>query len=582
MARIKKLTPETTGKIAAGEVVERPFNVIKELVENSLDASARRIVLEIEGGGKRSIRIDDDGTGIAADDMTRAVENYSTSKISDIEDIYRVRSLGFRGEALASINAVSRMTIRSMEEGADVGREVHWVATELRYDGPFVRTVGTEIVVEDLFFNLPARKKFLSSDASETRRIVSSIQGFALAWPQTAFVMHSNGREVLSFPAGTLEERVEMVLGPSVFPHLKTFSRTDGRIEVNGYISMPSMTKGNRSSQFMFVNGRAVKDRLLGHAVRQAYQSIIPGDRFPIVVLMLEIPPEMLDINVHPAKAEVRFENERDIHRLVSSAVREALEDRTISFRDKVESVYKSIFPRDESAETEGESGSPGTYIADEPGRSDWLFQESPQPLFDKDSGKVQSQVSTGLYWQLHDSYIMIQIRGGMVIIDQHAAHERILYDKARRNIEGEKAVVQSLLFPATLELSPDEYDRFETVINTLPNLGFEAEPFGMRTIIVRGIPAGVRNWDDGRLLRTILSDLGRGLPATDSILRSFACHSAVRAGERLSLEEMESLTDQLFATEFPFTCPHGRPTMLRVEMRELEKRFQRTPKTEG
>ncbi len=582
MARIKKLTPETAGKIAAGEVVERPFNVIKELVENSLDASASRIVLEIEDGGKRSIRIDDDGTGIASEDMPRAVENYSTSKISDIDDIYRVRSLGFRGEALASINSVSRMTIRSSEENADVGREIRWVASELRDDGPFVRTVGTEIIVEDLFFNLPARKKFLSSGPSETRRIVSSIQGFALAWPQTAFVMRSNGREVLSFPAGTIEERVEMVLGPSVFPHLKPFSRTDGRVEVNGYASMPSMTKANRSSQFMFVNGRSVKDRLLGHAVRQAYQSIIPGDRFPIVVLRLDIPPEMLDVNVHPAKAEVRFENERDIHRLVSSAIREALEDRTISFRDKVESVYKSIFPQDGSADTGDETAAQGTYRADETGRSDWLFQESPQPLFETDPGKVQSQVSTGLYWQLHDSYIMIQIRGGMVIIDQHAAHERILYDIARRNVDGEKAVVQSLLFPATLELSPDEYDSFEKVIETLPNLGFEAEPFGMRTIIVRGIPAGVRNWDDGRLLRTILSDLGRGLPATDSILRSFACHAAVRAGERLSLEEMESLTDQLFATEFPFTCPHGRPTMLRVEMRELEKRFQRTPKTEG
>ncbi len=582
MVRIRKLTRETTGKIAAGEVVERPFNVVKELVENSLDASATRIVLEIDGGGKRSIRIDDDGTGIAAEDMTRAVENYSTSKIQSIDDIYRIRSLGFRGEALASINAVSRMTIKSMEEGAEIGREIRWVAGEIRNDGPFVRTVGTEILIEDLFFNLPARKKFLSSEASETRRIVAAIQGFALAWPKTAFVVRSNGRELLSFPAGSLEERVEMVLGSSVFPHLKQFSRTDGSIEANGYTSMPSITKGNRSSQYMFVNGRAVKDRLLGHAVRQAYQSIIPGDRFPIVVLMLEVPPAMLDVNVHPTKAEIRFENERDIHRLVSSAVRGALEEKPVSFQDKIESVYKSIFPRDDTPGAEVECNSPGSYTNTETGRSDWLFQESPQPLFDKDSEKVRGQVSTGLYWQLHDSYIMIQIRGGMVIIDQHAAHERILYDRSRRNVDGEKPAVQSLLFPATLELSPDEFDNFEKVVDTLPNLGFEAEPFGMRTIIVRGIPAGVRNWDDGRLLRTILSDLGRGLPATDSILRSFACHSAIRAGEPLTLEEMESLTDQLFATEFPFTCPHGRPTMLRVEMRELEKRFQRTPKTEG
>jgi len=579
--RIRKLTPETSGKIAAGEVVERPLNVVKELVENSLDAAARRIVIELEGGGKRSIRIDDDGTGIAADDLERAVENYSTSKITDIEDLYKVRSLGFRGEALASINAVSRMTIRSKQEEVDVGREMHWVAGEVRKDGPFVRTSGTEIVVEDLFFNLPARKKFLSSDASETRRITSAIQSFALAWPQTAFVMRSNGRETLSYPAGTFEERVEMVLGASVLPNLKPFRKTDGRIEISGYTSMPSLTKGNRASQFIFVNGRSVKDRMVGHAVRQAYQSIIPGDRFPVVVLHLSIPPEMIDVNVHPAKAEVRFENERDIHRLVSTAVREAIEDRTISFREKVESVYKTIFPREDSQGGDAEDRHSGAENAGEPGRSDWLFQESPQPLFERDSNEVRGQVSTGLYWQLHDSYIMIQIRGGMVIIDQHAAHERILYDMARKNAGGEKPAVQSLLFPATLELSPDEFDKFEMIATALPNLGFEAEPFGARTIIVRGIPAGVRNWEDGILLRSILSDLGAGLPATDSILKSFACHSAVRAGEPLTLEEMESLTDQLFATEFPFTCPHGRPTMLRVEMRELEKRFQRSSKSE-
>jgi DNA mismatch repair protein MutL len=388
---------------------------------------------------------------------------------------------------------------------------------------------------------------------------------------------------VLSYPSGTLEERVEMVLGPSVFPHLRGFSGKDGRVEVSGYTSMPSMTKGNRSSQYLFVNGRFVKDRLIGHAVRQAYQSVIPGDRFPVTVLMLSIPPDALDVNVHPAKAEVRFENERDIHRLVSSAVRSALEEKTVSFRDKVESVYRTIFPAEGTGSGGDGGASPGRQEAPAPGRSDWLFQESPEPLFEKDAEKVRGQASTGLYWQLHDSYIMIQIRGGMVIIDQHAAHERILYDRARRNLEGESPGVQSLLFPATLELSPEEYENFEKMSDTLPSLGFEAEPFGMRTIIVRGIPGGVRNWEDGRLLRSILSDAGQGpAPADDSVLRSFACHSAVRAGEPLTLEEMESLTDQLFATEFPFTCPHGRPTMLRVEMRELEKRFHRTPRSEG
>jgi DNA mismatch repair protein MutL len=325
---------------------------------------------------------------------------------------------------------------------------------------------------------------------------------------------------------------------------------------------------------YTFVNDRFLRDRMINRAVEEAFRGFLIPSRFPFAVLSITLDPSRIDANVHPAKAEVRFENEREIHHLVSSAIRSSLEDKTLSFRDKVESVYKSIFPGVGSSEA-GEGG-------DSSGRSDWLFQESPQPLFESEAEQSQSRLSTGLYWQLHDSYILIQIRGGMVIIDQHAAHERILYDRARRNMKGEKPVVQSLLFPATLELSAEEYENFEKVADTLPDLGFEAEPFGMRTIIVRAIPGGVRNWDDGKLLRDILADLGEGLPAVDSILRLFACHSAIRAGDPLTFEEMESLTDQLFATEFPFTCPHGRPTMLRVELRELEKRFHRTPGSEG
>lgn len=563
--------------IAAGEVIERPVNVVKELVENSLDASASRIDIDLSDGGRKSIDVSDDGTGIIAGDIPRAAENYSTSKIGDIEDLQRTRTLGFRGEALASIRSVSRLTIRSRAAVEETGREMIWRGEEVVSDRPLALNTGTEVIVEDLFFNLPARKKFISSGPAETRRISALVQGMALAYPAVAFSLRSSGRELISLPSTGFAERVELALGADLFEHLRPVEGSSGDISIAGYASLPSHTRGTRAFQHLFVNGRMVRDRTLNHAVRQAYESLIPGDRFPSVVLMIEVPPERLDINVHPGKAEVRFDRERDVHRLVSTAVRESVRSpRTVSFSDKVESVYRAIHAGDEEREGEGDSGPSPSSPAEVAG-SGWLFRESPELLFEDGSGSRPPE-GGGLFWQLHDSFIMIQIRGGMVVIDQHAAHERVLYDRAIRNIEGEKTAVQSLLFPATLELSPDEYDSFETIAGLLPSIGFEAEGFGPRTILVRGIPAGVRNWEEGRLLRRILADLGSGTPAVDEIVRSFSCRAAVKAGEKLTREEMEDLTDQLFATEFPFTCPHGRPTMLRVDLRDLERRFQRTP----
>jgi DNA mismatch repair protein MutL len=574
---INKLAQETAGKIAAGEVVERPVNVVKELVENSLDAGAERIDIQVENGGKHMIRIEDNGEGILNDDLPMAVENYSTSKISSTSDLSNIVTLGFRGEALASIKSVSRLTISSKSAEEDVGREMRWRGEKLESDGPAVMNNGTSVVVEDLFFNFPARRKFLSSDSSELRRITALIQNFSLAYPKISFSLGSGNREVLSYPSSSFDERVEMVLGSSVFSNLRPISKSYGGMTVHGFTSLPGITKRNRSSQFLFVNMRPVKDRVLNHAVNQAYRSVIASDRFPIVVLLLKLDPGKVDVNVHPTKAEVRFETEREIHRLVSSTIRDELQGNTISFREKVESVYKTIFPasresKDEYRDSPDES---------ERVRTDWLFQEAPEQLFESGEDTVSPTVSSGLYWQLHGSYIIIQIRGAMVIIDQHAAHERILYNQAMANVEGLQPAVQSLLFPATIELSPDEFDQFESITDILPKLGFEAEPFGLRSIIVRGIPAGVRNWNDGRLLKEILSDIDGKRNAVDHIVKSYACKSAIKAGEPLTPKEMESLTDQLFATEFPFTCPHGRPTMLRVDMRELERRFHRTPRTD-
>jgi DNA mismatch repair protein MutL len=401
------------------------------------------------------------------------------------------------------------------------------------------------------------------------RRIISLVQTYALAYPAVSFILRNESTDLHSYPVSTIDERVEAVLGSQIYRHLRFFERRAGGTALSGYISQPDMTRGNRGLQFFFVNRRAVKDRLLSHAVHQAYHALIPRDRFPVLVLFLELPPGDLDVNVHPAKSEVRFRNERELHRFVFSSAREALESAGVSFEEKVQSVYQGIFPdRQEPGRAEPD-GAGGEQIG-------WMFKESPESLFE---GERQPLATTGnLYWQLHQSFILIQIRGGVVIVDQHAAHERILFDAAKRSLQGEGTPIQPLLFPATLELTPEEYDRYEELSPVLPSLGFEAEPFGPRSVIVRGIPAGVRNWEDGKLLQQILGDEGADL---DSFLKSYACRSAVKAGAELTNEEMESLTDQLFATEFPFTCPHGRPTMLRMSTADLERRFQRTPRSE-
>ncbi|MFO7915888.1 MAG: DNA mismatch repair endonuclease MutL [Candidatus Krumholzibacteriales bacterium] len=578
MAFIKKLSRETTARIAAGEVIERPVNVVKELIENSIDAGAARISVTLQGGGKELIRIKDDGAGIPASEIEAAADNFSTSKISGIEDIGTVDTLGFRGEALASIRAVSRLSILSGTENDEAAREVSWEGIRLTGEKPAARKTGTTVTVRDLFFNLPARKKFLSSDSAETRRITALIRRMSISFPFTAITLESDGKKILSYSASSLKERIEAVTGPGNFNRMKKVERAGGEFRLSGYVSSPELSRGNRSMQYFFVNNRYVKDKIIGYALRRAYENVIPADRHPMAILFLEVPRNLVDINVHPSKSRIKFQNEREVHRFVHRSVRDAVRgEKTVSFQEKVESVYRSIFPEKQKEEMPEAAGR-DTPEYSRQGELDireteWLARESPQSLLNE---KSEMSKSAELYWQLHDSYIFIQIRNGMVIIDQHAAHERILYNRARNNIAGEKPRVQSLLFPATIELSPEEYDNFEEYSDILPQLGFEAEPFGIRTIIVRGIPAGVKNWSEGALLRDILGETGGKGSSLDAMLKSYACHSAIRAGEKLSVEEMESLVDQLFATEYPFTCPHGRPTMLRISRPELDRRFGR------
>jgi DNA mismatch repair protein MutL len=476
------------------------------------------------------------------------------------------------------------LTIRSRARDDETARELVYRGEALIGDALLARNPGTEVIVENLFFNLPARKKFLRSGQSEIRRIIAVIQGYALSFPETGFVLRESGRDVLSYPPSSLGERVEVVLGGDLLANLIPVQFTMGRAKIHGYASRGDQTRANRYMQFYFVNRRYVRDRVLSHAVTQAYESLIPRDRFPAAVLFLDVPHDEIDVNVHPTKAEVRFRNEGEIHRLVLSSLAEALRHKSSSLEQTVDSFYRGVLPGESGVLSESDSGdaffrgSAGAWsgAAQEIGEGDRTFEfhEAPLSLFGEERAKG-ILTSGNLYWQLHQSFILIQIRGGMVVIDQHAAHERILFDRAKADLAGGRPVVQSLLFPATIDLSPDEYERYEELAQALASLGFESEPFGLRSIIVRGIPALVRNWNDGRLLAEILG--GEGRSGIDEFLKAYACHAAIKAGMKLSGEEMESLADQLFATTLPYTCPHGRPTMLRVGVAELERRFARS-----
>ncbi len=595
---IRLLDPSCVDRIAAGEVVERPASAVKELVENALDAGARHIVIRLRRGGLEEITVEDDGSGIPVREVPLAVEAHATSKIAGSGDLLAVHSFGFRGEALASIASVSRFTLRSRAAEEELGTRLDLVGGRLERKEALARHPGTSVTACDLFFNLPARRQFLKGESSENRAVTQVVTALALAHPEVAFRLESAGRVSLDLPSALdLETRVHGVFGSSVAEHLRRFEAQVQGMRVEGLCSLPTYTRGNRTGQFVYVNRRNVNDKGLSHAIQHAYREVIPAGRFPLVLLFLEVPPSRVDVNIHPTKAEIRLRDSGTAHELVRHAIQDALalrnesrgeargtqvEDEAMErLRRTAEEVFRHgpteghstpygpAWSRSKEAPTLFEGG-------DSAHESGFVPQGAPV-----DPGLGQSlDTSAGLFWQLHSTFILTQIRGALVIVDQHNSHERILYNEGKRAVEGRAAAVQQLLFPCTLELSPTELSAYEVHRGDLERMGFLTEAFGGSTVLVRGIPNELRNWNDGALLRDILVDLaesGRGgSDPKEAILASYACHGAIRAGEKLTLPEMQALMDRLFATELPYSCPHGRPTLIKIGLQELERRFGR------
>ena len=597
MAHTIHIMPELlANKIAAGEVVQRPASVVKELMENSIDAGASSITVIIREGGRTLIHIVDNGSGMDEDDARLAFERHATSKIVTYEDLERIRTLGFRGEALASIAAVSHVELTTRRREDDVATVVRIEGAEVRETGKTAMEPGTSISVKNLFFNTPGRRNFLKSDATEFKHIADVVQRIAVSYPEVGFEFISDDETVLSLPKAGSLERLQALFGEKLGNSLIAFREETDLLTIHGYIGRPDFARKTRAEQYLFLNKRFITNRNLNHAVYNAYEHVLEKGSYPFFIIFLEIDPRHVDVNVHPSKMEVKFEDERNIYHFLLTVIRRTLATHDLVPSMDIESArfaggntslhfvqhtgvsgqeWKTFF-------TGGESGKIDFSSSHDPeGASTGSFQltsRSPSEL----QPSVPQQTEVKPIWQLHNKYILAQVRSGLMIIDQHVAHERVLYERAMTTFENAVPVSQQLLFPQTITLSAAEYASVKELLPYLGKLGFDMKLFGKNTIVIEGVPGDVRPGREHDILKEVLEQFKENEHSTklgvkENIAASFACKAAVKAGDKLNNDEMNVLIDQLFATTMPYVCPHGRPVVIKIPIDELDKRFGRT-----
>ncbi len=571
--RIRRLPPEVAARIAAGEVIERPVSVVRELLDNAIDAGAKRIRVTIAEGGLHSIEVNDDGRGIPPDQIEVAFERHATSKIAGSGDLRRVATLGFRGEALGAIAAAAEVDIVTRAEGEPVGVAALLVDRQVVRRSARAAPVGTTIAVRELFAKVPARRSFLGSAASEGRQITTLVSHYALAYPGIAFRLEAGRRPFQTSGDGDLRHAVAAVYGAEQGDAMLDVAHEEDGVAVSGLAGPPSLHRGNRSGIALFVNGRWVQSAALRFAVSDAYQSELPGGRHPIASVALRLPPEAVDVNVHPAKAEVRFRDQRGVARVLRHAIVKALEgaapvDWALGEPAAGEAPAEAARPSLRERLQPPESAQPAL-------RGD-LAPDAPPPAA---GARTQRETLPLLrvVGQVAMTYVVAEGPDGMYLIDQHAAHERVVFDRLKGRAAEE--AVQPLLEPVLVELDRTAAAVFEEHGANLERLGLALEPFGDAACLVRAAPAGFGDGDIAGGLRAMLEKLGderRVADPFDRAAASVACHSSVRAGMALSLEEMRQLLDDLAATASPRTCPHGRPTLVHVRQEALARQFGR------
>lgn len=607
-------------QIAAGEVVQRPESVVKELVENAIDAGAAHVTVVVRQAGKAMIHVIDDGSGMSRDDLDVALKRHATSKIRTQQDLERIVTLGFRGEALASISSVAHVEIRTKREDDPHG----WVLESEPLRDIVIRPErqerGTQVLVRNLFFNIPARRKFLRSDVTEFRHISDTMLRFALSYPDRRFTFHDGDSLIFDVRPQTLNERIGELFGENVLRSIVSVELETEHMHVYGFVGKPNIARTTRAQQFLFLNHRAIANKSISHAVMQGFEHLLEKTQFPMYVLNIELDPTKIDVNVHPQKTEVKFDNERLVYDIVHEAVMKALRANNlipeVRFRlDEAQDPFERlrlgpsangpsdvVFVNTQTGEIIERTQPPSSSFA----RSDapMLSRERTSPAWSADHRTAfealfysaeevrarqsdqaevmpQTEVAAAHVWQLHNKYIFVQSADGLIVVDQHIAHERILYEKARSALNEGMPYSQKLLFPVPVTMSPVDRITFDELAHDLRDLGFEFDVFDQEVRVV-GVPLDVRTGEESSALLEIIEQFNeyrhvRAAESRDNLAASFACRASIKAGDPLSAPEMRKLVEDLFKTSVPEVCPHGRPVLIRFDLKEFDRRFGRT-----
>ncbi len=613
--KIKILPEQISNKIAAGEVIQRPDSVVKELIENSIDADATKIELVVKKAGKNLIQVIDDGAGMSEEDILLSVQKHATSKIWAYEDLESIKTLGFRGEALSSISAVSQVEIKTETMDDEIGTSIKVDENgNLNKDkGSFPK--GTSVSVKNLFFNTPARRKFLKTDATELKHIIDTFSKIALSHPSIHFKLYNSDEIIYDYEAGDLEERVKQVFADNMLDALLPVNEKTDYLSVTGFIGKPSLLRKSKGDQYLFINSRYIISKQINHAVFSAFENLLEKGDYPFFILFLEIDPSKIDVNIHPSKLEAKFDDEKDIYNFILAVVRKSLGTHdlvpSMIFNDDELLEEKLLVNKFHSSKNGDFTDRPvqkihstsekrftnedidlifGNLIDESIGRSDG---EIFQPPFEKqesrevyhEAHKVEKETGVEEFpfiIQLHNKYILAQIKSGLMIIDQHVAHERILYEKALNRLETNIPFSQQLLFSKKITLDPARIELIKELLNHLTRLGFALKFSGKKSVIIEGVPDDVKQGTEEKVLLEILEEFSnikeeKGYEEKDLIAKSYSCKTAVKAGDKLNDKEMRLLIDQLFATSMPYVCPHGRPIVVKISLNEFDRRFGRT-----
>lgn len=562
--KVIKLNDNLINQIAAGEVVDNPASVIKELIENSIDANSKNIKIYIEQGGKKSILLVDDGDGMHKEDLVNAFERFATSKIENENDLENINTLGFRGEALPSISSVSQILIKS-KNNSNTGHLLEINGGKISNSKPDSISSGTTIHVKNLFYNVPARLKFLKNDTKEYQKILILFKVFSLSNPEISFSLYNNKKEIYNLPSSDLKSRIINIYGVEYKGSLIEVDFEQDNFKITGYIGNLSLVKKRRGNQYSFINRRYIINPLINQTVYNSYDSLIDRGEFPFYLLNIKLENSFIDINVHPKKTEIKFKNEMQIQHIVKKSVVKSLKNKLKVIPNlyrPTENYNSQIidFPFNESNNINSD-----------------ISKEKVDKMFIDDTINILNDIKV---WQIHNKYILTEISSGLIIIDQHVAHERILYEMAKKSLEGDGLNSQKIMFPITLNYSPEDFNNLLDILPYLNKIGFDIREFGDHAVIIEGSPPELSNGKEKEVINDILDNFIEHKQLNSSFIdymaATYSCKAAIKAGDKLDETECINLIDKLFSTQHPYYCPHGRPIIINLTINDLDKRFER------